>query len=202
MSEDQVHGDADGQMSGETANRETVDVNELMERLEKLESYNEKLINETKQWRTKYKSVRDKVEEVETEKLKQTDNFKGLYEKESERVASLQNELHNIRRSNMKTSLKFEVAKHAKDAKDIDDVIAAINRTPGLIAYDDEIGEFKGIEDAVGLVRQEKKYLFNENRTGFVNGRPQGVPTKNLQERLKEDPESVWEEALRGAKFI
>lgn len=181
-----------------------VDLDELISANEKLESYNQKLVNEAKQWRQKYKGLRNEVESQETKVLEETENYKGLWEKANQKAQTLESRVNDIKKQSAKTTLKYQVAKYAKDARDIDDVISAINRMPGSVVWNEESGEFEGLDDAIGTIRKDKEYLFDKEKVGFVGGRPGSIIEKEkpFEEKFKDDPDAVWEEALKNGGFL
>lgn len=188
------------QESGQTQEQEqSVDVNELAAKLEKLENYNNKLLKETREWRGKYQGLRSDVEEQNTAKMQEANDFKGLYEKTLEEVTALKEGIKNEKKSALETTLKYEVAKNAKDAEDTDLLLAAIKlKKKDLLGYDSDAGTWKGVEDAISDLRVSNPGLFIQEKPGMVNGRPQAaVPKdKSLDELIAEDSDGVLKDAL------
>ena len=186
----------------ETASTPEVNVNEVMSRLEKLESSNTRLLDESKAWKSKYQGLKGEIEEKETQIMTENNDFKSLYEKTQEELAQERAMGLERDRNDLKSSLKFEVAKSARDAEDVDLLISAISSKKDGLAYDKEAGVWEGVDSVIGELRKEKPFLFSKERVGLSNGRPLSEPPKekSQRERLIEDPNSVLNDVL--ASFI
>jgi len=195
---DQNSGQNDGQASDEVKQTETVDVNALMSRLDKLESHNANLTNDVKEWRTKAKAVKTEMESKEQERMHESNDFKGLYEKSVNEVAEMKNTLLNQKKVGLRNTFNYEVAKHAGDAQDTDLLIAALNSKSSSVAYDNENDSWQGIPDAITELRTEKPFLFKTDKPGMVSGRPQTVPVKEqtLDEAMMEDSSGILAKAI------
>lgn len=174
------------------------DANELMERLERLESSNQRLLDESKSWKSKYQQTKAEIEQQETQKMQQSNDFKGLYEKAQQEINSLKATHEDERRNSLKATLKYEVAKNARDAEDVDLLISALTAKQGSLAYDKESKHWEGVESAIGELRKEKPFLFSKERVGMANGRPADNPPKekSAREKLAEDPNAMLNEVL------
>lgn len=173
-----------------------INVNELMGRLDKLESYNEKLLSETKQWRTKFKSLRTETDEKETESLQKENDFKGLYEKSNNKLMEMQQQINDEKKSSVKSAFKYEVAKLAPDAQDSDALVHMLNSKTEIIGFDKELNRFVGIDDAIAEIRTEKSWMFKTDKPGMVTGRPQKVKEKTINELMDEDASGVLNSAI------
>lgn len=182
---------------GEQGRDERLD--EAWENIERLESSNRRLLDESKSWKTKYQGVQSKVEEQQTAQMQEKSDFKGLYENQLEKVETLQGELRSQQKNGLESTLKYEVAKYAKDAEDTDIVLAALKiKQKDLLGYDRESGTWKGVNDAVDALRVSNPGLFIKDKPGMINGRPQSaVPKdKTVDELIQENPNSVLTVAL------
>jgi hypothetical protein len=178
--------------------QEEVNVGALKERLDKLESYNEKLKAEAIDWRKKYKGHKAEVDETESKRMQESNDFKGLYEKAMDEIGNMKQTVAEKERTSLKNSFKYEAARHASDTVDPDLLIAALNTKKEVVAYDHEAGDWKGIDQAVNELRNEKPFLFKQEKPGMANGRPQGVPVKeqSIEEAIEEDSSGVLSMAL------
>lgn len=161
-----------------------VDVAELMARLEKLESTNHRLLEESKTYKTKYQSVQKEKEETERERLEKEGKFQELLDLEKNTAAKLKSEMLDLKKQSLRNTLKFEVAKHATDAYSVDDVIKCLPMD--MIQMDEDELTFTGVQDAIAKLKEDKFYLFkNEKQTGMVSGRPEAVkPTQKTPEEM------------------
>jgi hypothetical protein len=136
-----------------------VDVKALMARLEKLENTNERLLNESKQYKTKYQGLRSDVETKQRAQLEESENWKELLEIEKNKAFELETNMKDMKQKVIKSNLTSEVSMYAKDAFNVSDVIN--NLPKDILEIDDENLRVNGIKDAVEMVRKEKSYLFN-----------------------------------------
>jgi len=177
-----------------------VKVEELMSRMEQLEKSNSRLLDESKTWKSKYQSIRSEAEEREHETLKQSNDFKGLYEKTLDQVGTLKGQLTEVQKERLETSLKYEVAKNGGDADDMDILLAAVKtKKKDVLGYDSESQNWKGVDLAVEDLRKSNPGLFKSNVPGMENGRPISavVKEKTVDEMIQEDPDTVLLDALK-----
>lgn len=180
-----------------------VNTQELMERLEKLESTNARLLEESKAYKTKYQSVQKEKEETERERLEKEGKIQELLELEKNTAAKLRSEVADVKKQALRNSLKFEVAKHATDAYSVEDVINSLPQE--MITMDEETMTFTGIQDAVSKLKEEKFYLFkNERQTGMVDGRPSSAKPeeKPFQELSTQEQDRLFKEELMKGGFV
>jgi translation elongation factor EF-G len=185
--ETQVNEVAEGQEQAQE-----IDVNALVARLEKLESTNERLLNESKQYKTKYQGLRTEVETKQKQQLEESENWKELLEIEKNRNFEVNESMKAMKQKVIKSNLHAEVARYAKNAHDINDVVS--NLPKDLLNIDEENLRIEGIKEAVETVVKEKPYLFN---TGVKN---HGMSTEPPAEYKQETKEASLEDLL-GAAF-
>ena len=186
------------QVSEETKENAVVD-NGLEERLDRLEQSNQRLLDESKSWKSKYQSVKSQAEERETEAMKQTNDFKGLYEKTLEQVDALKTGLVSEKKDNLEKTLRYQVASSAKDAEDMDLLVAAVKmKKKDLIAYNGDNGKYDGVDDAINDLRQTNPGLFSVNKPSMMGGRPGSAISKDKshEERLAENPRAVLNDEI------
>ena len=173
-------------------------IEKLQSQLDHLKSTNDRLLNESKDWKAKYQGVKDEVTNTKKAELEKEGKLEELLELERNKAHEYQQAVSKMKRDNMKASLKFEVAKFAKDAHDIEDVVRNINFD--MVDYNEDSNSFANVDAAVAAVKQSRPYLFMQNnKPGLPNGRPSAnVPTeKTLQEKIGENPGEVLEDALK-----
>jgi hypothetical protein len=184
----------------EVVAKEQVNVDDIVSRMEKLENSNKRLLEESKTWKSKYQSVRTEVDQKETEALEQSNDFKGLYEKSQSTISELKGDLMETKKSSLDTALKFEVAKHGKDAEDTEILLAAVKtKQRANLGFDKESSSWVGVDLAVEELRKSNPGLFRSEVPGMISGRPGStVPKeKTVDELIADDPNSVLEEALK-----
>lgn len=173
--------------------QKTVNVDEVLGRLETLEKSNKRLLDESKTWKSKYQSVKSEVEEREHTQLRESNDFKGLYEKTLEQVSTLKDELKGVKMNSLETSLQYEVAKHAQDARDVDLLLNAVKtKKQGLLGYDKEANQWKGVDIAIDELRTDRNtdFLFKRDTPGHEDGRANAIvpKEKTIDEIIDEDP--------------
>lgn len=198
MSEDVKVEQPEAKPEGEQQQLEKFD--ELVSRVESVEGLNQRLLDESKKWKTKYQDMRSEIEEEKTQKMQEKNDFKGLYEKTLDEANALRDAVKMEKKSSLETTLKYEVAKNARDAEDTDLLLAAIKlKKKDLLGYDNDTGTWKGVGDAIDDLRVSNPGLFVQDKPGMVNGRPQSavVKDKTVEELVAEDPNSVLNNALK-----
>jgi hypothetical protein len=175
---------------------EQLDVKAVMERLNQLEQTNQRLLDESKQYKQKYQGLRSEVEVKEKEKLEATENWKELLDMERNKNFELLEKTKQFKKQTLTQKLNFEVARLAPNAYDINDVINSLPRD--LIEIDEENLEIKNIDQAVAFVKEKKPYFFNVKQvTGMVDGRPKSDNGAVSFESLsKEDQDELFKQAL------
>lgn len=176
-----------------------INVDEISMELERLKQSNQRLLEESKTWKGKYQGIRSSVEQQETEKLQQSNDFKGLWEKSQKEIDDLKEMANSSKKAQLETSLKYEVAKNAKDADDMDILLAAIKaKKSDHLGYDRETSKWQGVDSAIEDLRKSNPGLFVSDRPGMINGRPQSaVPKeKTVEEKIAENPTAVLNDAI------
>jgi hypothetical protein len=159
-----------------------VNIEALMARLEKLENTNSRLLDESKTNKSKYQSLRSEVDSKQQVQLEESENWKELLEIEKNKGFELQENNKKIKQNVLKQKLNFEVAKHAKNAFDVTDVINSLDKN--LLSIDEESLDIGGIKEAVESVMSNKPHLFN---TGVKNHGQDGAPPEGYKE-VKTEP--------------
>lgn len=161
------------------------DMDKVMARLEQMEKTNERLLEESKAWKQKYKGLNSEVEQKQRADLEKTENWKDLLEIEKNQKMELKNQLVDTRKAVLQKELNFKVAKVAGDAYNVDDVISSLPRD--VLAIDEENLSVSGVSEAVNYVRENKPYLFQkDNKSGMSSARPKGESGKKTYEDLSE----------------
>lgn len=178
--------------------KEQIDVEAVIKKLERLESSNQRLLEESKSWKAKYQGVKSEVEQQQTEQMQEANDFKGLYEKAMNKAQNLEEELKSEKRGALESTLKYEVAKNARDAEDTDLVLAALKlKKKDMLGYDREAGVWKGVDEAIEDLRVSNPGLFVKEKPSMESGRPQKVPEKTVDELITENPSAVLSEVLK-----
>ena len=180
----------------EQAEKPELDVEKLMARVEQLESSYNRVLDESKNWKSKYRGLRDQVEQTETKKLEESENWKELLDIEKNKAHELSAQLNHFKKETLKQKIHFEAAKHAPDAFDISDVIT--NLPQEMLSVDEESLTVKGIGEAIGLVKEKKPWLFNNQKShGMAQKRPVGESGRSSYEDLTQsEKDDLFAKAL------
>ena len=148
-----------------------LDVSTLMARLEKLESTNARILEESKSHKSKYQGLKSSVEEKEKAQLTENEQWKELLEMEKNKSSEFESRLRDQSKMTLKKEINFKVATLAGDAHDVNDIISALPKD--LISINEEELSVNGIDEAVNSVRDSKPWLFKqESKSGMASGRP------------------------------
>lgn len=171
----------------------------MKEQVERLTSTNQRLLEESKTYKTKAQAKSEELESIEKQKLQEAGKLEELLEYERNKTHEAKARAEALERQNMKRTLQLEVASHARDARDLKLVLAAINADD--FSYDEATGSFKGVDEAVGKVKSTHPFLFeSKSMPNTPDGRPSANVPRDLtiDERLndKNELESLLNESL------
>lgn len=173
--------------------KQEIDVDALMARLEKLESTNSRLLDESKTNKSKYQNLRSEVDTQERVKLEESENWKELLDIEKNKAFELQEQNKKIKYNVLQNKLNYEVARQCPTAYDVTDVIGSLPKD--LLQIDEENLKIDGIREAVEHVMKSKPHLFN---TGIKPHGQEGAPPAEYKQEIKET--SLAELLLQGSK--
>ena len=155
----------------------------LLVRVKDLEGGKRQAVGEAKDATAKWRELRDEVDGKEKGRLQEegkTQELLLIAEKEKSEIAQ---ERDALKKGRIKDALEVEVSRHARDAKDVRDVIRALDDYADLMSYDDATGRITGVKEAVQKVREVKDWFFQKDTPRMIDSRPSGTP----QERSLED---------------
>lgn len=161
----------------------------LVAKVSQLTATNQRLLEESKTYKGKYRETKDSVDNAEREMLEKEGKLSELLELERNKAHELKGELETFKRQSMKSSLQVEVSKYAKDAHSLDDIFSTLPKE--VINYNEASLQFEGVKDAVERLRQDKPYLFAANVVpSMATGKAQVTieKPKTVDELIKEDP--------------
>ena len=168
-------------------------VNELQDQIALISNNKERILEESKGYKSKYQDLRGKIESKEKEDLESKEKWKELLEREREEKVELKANMNKFKRNSIEKHLRFEVAKLATDANPeyMEDIVNNLSLTPDLI--NEETGEVSGISQMLDGVRKSKPLFFTNNVPGMNQTVPQYVEQKGetKEELLARDPGSA-----------
>lgn len=126
-----------------------------------LESKAQRLEEESKSFKSRAQEAEDKISEAEKKKLEEQGKLEELLAKEREEKSKLSETLKTRTQGVLREKLRAEMAKHAKDAHDVDMVLKVAEHKDLLSINEDELS-VSGVEDFVNKTRETHGYLFKK----------------------------------------
>ena len=188
--QEQVNESIETQGAEQQEVNQEIDVKALMAEMDKLRSTNERLLNESKQNKAKYQGLRTEVDSRQQKSLEENEQWKELLEIEKNKSFEVQEQMKSMKQKVLQSNLHAEVAKHAKNAFDVNDVVSNLQSKKDMLNIDEENLRVDGIKEAVEIVMKEKPYLFNTGTKSHGMGQGPG------EEYKPETKELTLEEAL------
>lgn len=168
---------------------------DLLKEVERLRQSKERLLAESKAYKSKYQEMRSAVDKAEEDRLNASNDLTGLLELEKKKKEEAEEKYEKLRKDNYRKSLIVEVSKHAKDAHDVNDIFSNLNSD--LVKYNEETNSFDGVKENIEQLRSNKSYLFGSNEIpGQASGRPSPEKQKTFEEIIKDDPKHALESVL------
>ena len=166
--------------------------NELRSQFESLSASKDRILNESKDNKSKYQSLRKEAEDKERTDMEAKEQWKELLEAERNKSYELENKYKSVQKKAVLNNVNFEVSRLAQDAFDANDVINSLRLTEDNI--DVETGEVKGISVMVDDLRKNKPYLFKSSVPA--------MNTKNPHYREEKTAISREDSLLGAIKFL
>lgn len=189
----------EGQDNNVQENAVTPDhVEALQKQLDKLAASNARLLDESKEYKSKWKAVKQEKDLEVRSKLEEQGNLSELVTELKNDIAGLKSQNNELKKTTLSKDLRVEVARYANDAFDIEDVVR--NLPKGVLSMDEDNLTFDNVQDAVSAVRENKPHLFNNRPvTGMAGGRPSAdVPKpKTFEDLTSEEQDAAFVEALK-----
>ena len=181
--------------AGETPSVEQY--NELIAKVERMESTNQRLLDESKDWKSKYQGMKSSQEEQERKRLEKNDDFKSLLEKEQEAKASLVKRLNSTEEKLFEKSINFEVRNLVPNAHDVNDIVS--NLKFGQDDIDMENFTVKNLAERIDDVIKSKPYLVKQSAPRMTNEMPGynkdtpigEISTADLRDMYKKNKQNI-----------
>ena len=157
---------------------------QLAQKVEQLEASKNRILEESKEWKSKAQTLKSEKEAAERERLEQSGEVEKLLEIERNRSHELAQAKAQMEKAALKKELHFQAARFAGDAYDVSDVIKSLPQE--LLSLDKENLSVQGVQDAVTKLRESKPYLFKKTAaSGMADSRPASqVPQKKNYHEL------------------
>jgi predicted nuclease with TOPRIM domain len=200
---------SDQNTSGEGQNNSgegtKVDVNEVMKRLEQLESTNKRLLDESKTWKKEAGEYKSKLDEVEKTKVNQSGDTAAQLEYEKKQREKFEKENKNLKNKTLDQNIRSAVAKYAKDVHSVDDVLAQSQYIkilkdgidPENLTVDEDAAK-----DFVNKVLEAKPWLKrNIHQETVDTTRPNGKNVGSAKNYASMSSKEIMEDILKTGKI-
>lgn len=187
----------------EVASGEGQDIKELLAKIEQLQSTNERLLNESKTYKSKsqeYQELQQKLKSLEDEKLQKEGNWQEMIKRLQEEKSSVEQKLRQKDNEILKSNVYSTVANIAKDAHDIDDLLAQ-SEFSKMIEVDEE--SLKPVKESVdmfvGKLREVKPYLFKNKKVASMGDARPSIDKpiqKDVKQMNQDERKALLKEAI------
>ena len=170
---------------------------DLMATIEQLKSTNERLLSESTKHKTRKSEVdemREKLEAYQKKEMEAKGNFQEMLKLEQEKRMQLQQELEQRDKKLLKSNIINAVSKYAKDAYDVNDLLAQKEYAKMIEISDDELAPVEdSVKRFVDSLKEDKKYLFKGNKVASMADskpaidKPQQKTLAQMNEAEKKD---------------
>jgi DNA repair exonuclease SbcCD ATPase subunit len=126
-----------------------------------LENSKKRVEEENAKYKKRAQEVEEKLSEAEKKKLEEQGNLQELLRKEREEKDKLIEKYTGLKAGTLKEKLKAEVAKIAKDAHNVEDILR-VTEAKSLLKLDEDNLLIDGVEDFVTKVRELRPHFFSK----------------------------------------
>jgi len=173
----------------ENLNKE-VSVESLMKEIQELKASKQRILDESKGYKSKFQEASSTLDVIEREKLEKEGKTDEILLKEREEKSKLMDNLKDLKNKTLRANIMSALSSSAKDAHSIDDLLSL--KSASMIEFDeDSLMPVKDtVETFLNSVREEKPYLFGSKRVApMLDGKPSGEKpkpkTRSLEDALK-----------------
>jgi len=169
-----------------TGEHQAVDVNEVLKRVEQLESTNKRLLDESKNWKNQATDFKSKLEETEKTKIAQSGDEKAQLEYEKKQREKVENENKKLKSKTLDQAIRSKVSGIAKNVHSLDDFMNQPQFThflkagidPDALTIDDD-----AVKNYVNAVSEAKPFLLkNTQQAGVDTSRPKPDDLPSLKD--------------------
>lgn len=172
----------------------------LEERLSQLEKTNTRLLNESKDYKTKYQTLKEEQDKKENENLTQKEKWKELLDKERADRDAEKQQFVSFKKHNLSKLLEYEILKYAPDVQDVNLVKQALPADMVSAFEEDNEIKFTGIKESLEKIKKEKTFLFKAQnipqmtsaKPGSQNAQSLNGSAKTLNQMTSEEIVAYW----------
>lgn len=182
------------EVAQETANAESSKDTNLVAEIEKLKSTNERLLAESNKYKTRkteLEEYKQKIDAYEQKKLEETGNWQEMLELERKKRSELEQSLKQRDNQILKSNVFNHVANYAKDAYDVNDLLAQRSYADMIEINEDSLEPTsESVQKFVDTLKADKKYLFKGHKvTSMADEKPSTSKpqTKKIESMTKDE---------------
>lgn len=171
-----------------------ITLEEALAKLDAQEKTINRVLNESKEWKSKAQLHKEEKERIEKEKLTEKEDYKKLYE-------NLDGTFSKFKKSAISTALKTELLQHAPDLHNFDLALKALPADKIQAIEDDDQIKIIGVKEVVDDWRKSQNFLFKpQSVPTMVTGKPaghnaqslNGNKAKTLKEMNQDEIKAYW----------
>lgn len=185
---------------GQKPTEQTIDVQKVMEELKALKTTNERLLDESKAWKSKYQTVATEKSTIEKTKLEKEGNFEELLRRTTEEKEAASRENEQLKKQYLRASARSILAEVAKDAHDISDLMRL--EEIKAVQYDEGKMEVvrSSVEDFVNEIKVKKPWMFGSVKLpSMTDGKPMAAQpsTKSIEKMSASEKADALKNSLK-----
>lgn len=146
--------------------------------LSDLKSTNERLLAESKKYKSEYQKLKVEREELEAKKLEEQG-------KEAERAKHWESKYKELNERVLKKSVDDAIMSYAKEKGCIDPKAVVRLGNMSQVVYDEETGEVSGVDIMLEDLKKNSPYLFAAPKSPVINSTTPGVRVTSDVDRSK-----------------
>lgn len=163
-------------MSDKSVEELQAELEQAVAKAKQAELSKQRLEEESKKYKSRMSEAESKLSELEKARLEEEGKLEQVLAKEREERKRMEQILNERTSSVLKEKLRAEVAKHAKDAHDVD-MLLRVTEHKDLLKVDEDTLSVGGVEDFVGKVRETHGFMFQKKvLPGTETHRPGNQP--------------------------
>lgn len=166
---------AEGQSS-----EKNISVDDLLKRVEQLEKSKSRVLEESKEYKSKYMTLKQELESKEQQEVEKSGDLEKKLQFLQSKKQELESQYTSVQKTALSKEIYYQIAQNAPDAHDIKAVANQIDHA--ILDVDPSTLEVKGVAEAIDDLRKKAGWMFKKD-----------VP--NMQSKVpsykREEPKSI-----------
>lgn len=196
---------SEGAANSKNEGSQSVDVNEVLERIKQLEQTNKRLLDESKSHKQKLSEQKAERERLEEESIKNSGDLAKMLEHEKKLREEAAKEAARLKGLTLDQRIRESVSRHAKDVHDIDDLLNQPKHRSILLAGIDKENlsvDEEAVKNFVNRVLEDKPWLKKHmEQPGVDTKKPNGSGAKSVQDYSKMSSSEILADIKKSKKL-